>query len=135
MDKPIMVGQAMVDKSKVLMYEFYYDYLKPKYNDKVKLLYMDTDSFVLHIETEDFFEGVKNDIHDWYDTFKYLRLLNLPLKYGVDKKIIGKIKDELFDGFMKEFIAIGPKLYGFTKFKYDGSMNEIKKAKGTNFKF
>ena len=55
MDKPIIVGQAILDKSKELMYKFYYDYLKPMYNDKVKLLYMDTDSFVLHIETEDFF--------------------------------------------------------------------------------
>ena len=59
MDRPIMVGKAILDKSKILMHEFYYDYLKPKYNDKVKLLYMDTDSFVLHIETEDFFEDIK----------------------------------------------------------------------------
>ena len=131
-DKPIIVGQAILDKSKELMYEFYYDYLKPKYNDKVKLLYMDTDSFVLHIETEDFFEDIKNDIHDWFDTSKYLKSLNLPLEYGINKKIIGKMKDELFDGFMKEFIAIAPKVYGFTQFKYDGSISEFKKAKGTN---
>ena len=130
MDKPIMVGQAILDKSKVLMYEFYYDYLKPKYKDKVKLLYMDTDSFVLHIETEDFFEDIKNDIHDWFDTSKYLKLLNLLLEYWINKKIIKKMKDELFDGFMKEFIAIGPKVYGFTQFKYDGTLNETKKAKG-----
>ena len=122
MDKPIMVGQAILDKNKELMYEFYYYYLKPKYNDKVKLLYMDTDSFVLHIETEDFFEDIKNDIHDWFDTSKYLKSLNLPLEYGVNKKIVGKMKDELFDGFMKEFIAIGPKAYG----------KKRKKAKGTN---
>ena len=93
---------------------------------------MDTDSFVLHIETEEFFEDIKNDMDDWFDTSKYLKSLNLPLEYGVNKKIIGKMKDELFDGFMKEFIAIGPKVYGFTQFKYDGSMNEIKKAKSTN---
>lgn len=48
--------------------------------------------------------------------------MNLPLEYGVNKKIIGKMKDELFDGFMKEFIAIGPKVYGFTQFKLDGSI-------------
>ena len=132
MDKPIMVGQAVLEKSKVLMYEFYYDYLKPKYNDKVKLLYMDTNSFVLHIETEDFFEDIKNDINDWFDTSKYLKSLHLPLEYGVNKKIVGKMKDELFDKFMKEFIVIGPKVYGSTQFKYDRSMNEIKKVKGTN---
>ena len=122
LDKLIIVGQAILDKIKELMYEFYYDYLKPKFTDKVKLLYMDTDSFVLHIETEDFYEDIKNDTHDWFDTSKYLKLMNLPLEYGVNKKIIGKMKDELFDGFMKDFIAIGPKVYGFTQFKLDGSI-------------
>ena len=89
MDKPIVVGQAILNKSKVLMYKFYYDYFKTK-----KLLYMDTDSFVLYIETEDFFEDIKNYIHDWYDTSKYLKLLNLPLEYGVNKKKKSKMKDE-----------------------------------------
>ena len=119
MDKPIVVGQAILNKSKVLMYKFYYDYFKTK-----KLLYMDTDSFVLYIETEDFFEDIKNYIHDWYDTSKYLKLLNLPLEYGVNKKKISKMKDEWFDRFMKEFITIGPKVYGFSQFKYDGSMKQ-----------
>ena len=124
MDKPIVVGQAILNKIKVLMYKFYYDYLKPKYNDEVKLLYMDTDSFVLYIETEDFFEDIKNYIYDWYDTSKYLKLLNLPLEYGVNKRKISKMKDEWFDRFMKEFITIGPKVYGFSQFKYDGSMKQ-----------
>ena len=124
MDKPIVVGQAILNKIKVLMYKFYYDYLKPRYNDEVKLLYMDTDSFVLYIETEDFFEDIKNYIHDWYDTSKYLKLLNLPLEYGVNKRKISKMKDEWFDRFMKEFITIGPKVYGFSQFKYDGSMKQ-----------
>ena len=56
MDKTIAVGQAILDISKTLMYEFWYDYLKPKYQDKVKLCYMDTDNFIIHIETDDFFE-------------------------------------------------------------------------------
>ena len=64
MDKPIIVGQAILDKSKELMYEFWYQYLKPKYKDKVKLLYMDTDSFVLEIETDDFHKDTKDDFKE-----------------------------------------------------------------------
>ena len=132
MDKPIIVGQAMLDKSKELMHEFYYDYLKPKYKSNISLLYMDTDSFVLQIDTEDLFEDIKNEMHNWFDISKYLKSLNLPLEYGVDKNIIGKFKDEIFDGFIKEFIAIAAKVYGFTQYKYDGTINETKKDKGTN---
>ena len=62
MDKPILVGQAILDKSKEFMYQFYYEFLKPKYKEKVKLLYMDTDSFILEIETDDFFEDTKEDL-------------------------------------------------------------------------
>ena len=107
-------------------------FFKTKYNDKVKLLYMDTGSFVLHVETEDFFEDIKKDVHDWFDTSKYLKSLNLPLEYGVNKKIICKMKDEIFDGFIKEFIAIAPKVYGLTQLKHDASINQTNKAKGTN---
>ena len=64
MDKPIPVGQAVLDKSKELMYEFYYDDLKPKYGDKVRLCYMDTDSFILHIETEDFYKDIADDVDE-----------------------------------------------------------------------
>ena len=134
MDKPIVVGQAILNKSKVLMYKFYYDYLKPKYNDEVKLLYMDRDSFVLYIETEDFFEDIKNDIHDWYDTSKYMKLLNLPLEYGANKKKIGKMKDEWFDGFMKEFIAKDQRYMDLVNSNMmdQWNKNETKKANGTN---
>ena len=56
LNKPIYLGQAILDLSKTLMYEFWYDYIKPKYNDKAKLCYMDTDSFVMYIKTEDFYK-------------------------------------------------------------------------------
>ena len=106
------------------MYEFYYDYLRPKYKSNIGLLYMDTDSLVLQIDTEDVFDDIKNNIHNWFDTSKYLKQLNLPLEYGVNKKIIGKFKDKIFDGFIKEFIAIVPKVYGFKQFKHDNTINE-----------
>ena len=68
MNEPVYLGQTILDISKTLMYEFWYDYLKPKYGDKVKLCYMDTDSFVILIFTEYFFEDISNDIERWFDT-------------------------------------------------------------------
>ena len=50
MNKPMYLGQAVLDNSKTLLYEIWYDYLKPKYGDKVKLCYMNTDSFVIYVE-------------------------------------------------------------------------------------
>ena len=85
-DKPIAVGQAILDISKTLMYEFWYDYLKPKYHDKVKLCYMDTDSFIIHIETDDFFEDIADDVDEWYDTSKYNKNDNRPLPIGKTKR-------------------------------------------------
>ena len=90
MDKPTMVQQARSDKSKELVYNFYYEYLKPKYKDKVKLLYMDTDSFVLEIETDDFFKDTKDDLKEWFDTSNYHKDMVLPDEYrknaSVNKK-------------------------------------------------
>ena len=59
MNKPVYLGMSILDISKTLMYEFWYDYIKPKYQDRAKLCYMDTDSFVIHIETEDFYEDIE----------------------------------------------------------------------------
>ena len=67
-NKPIAVGKAILDISKTLMYEFWYDYLKPKYQNKVKLCYIDIDSFIMLIETNDFFEDIANDVDKWFDT-------------------------------------------------------------------
>ena len=78
MDKPIMVGQAILDKSKELMYSFWYEYLKPKYKDKINLLYMDTDSFVIEVETDDFFKDTKDDLKEWFDTSNYHKDMVLP---------------------------------------------------------
>ena len=71
MNKPIYLGMSILDISKTLMYEFWYDYIKPKYQDKAKLCYMDTDSFVIHIKTEDFYEDIANDVEKWFDTSNY----------------------------------------------------------------
>ena len=68
MRKPVYIGQAVLDISKTLMYEFWYDYIKPKYEDNAKLCYMDTDSFILHIETEEFYKGISDDVEARFDT-------------------------------------------------------------------
>ena len=71
MIKPIYLGMSILDISKTLMYEFWYDYIKPKYQDRAKLCYMDTDSFVIHIKTEDFYEDIADDVEKWFDTLNY----------------------------------------------------------------
>ena len=62
MNKPIYLGLSILDISKILIYEFWYDYMKPKYNDNVKLCYMDTDSFVMNIKSNDFYKDIANDV-------------------------------------------------------------------------
>ena len=61
-NEPLYLGMSILDMSKTLMYEFWHDYVKQKYNDKAKLCYVDTDSFVINIFTEDFFEDINNDV-------------------------------------------------------------------------
>ena len=136
MDKLILVGQAILDKSKELMYEFWYEYLKPKYKDKINLLYMDTDSFVLEIETNDFNKDTKDDLKEWFDTSKYSKDMVLPEEYkkyaSVNKKVIGKMKDELDKGYMRGFIALSPKVYAYEQIKVDKTLSVEKKARGTS---
>ena len=86
MNKFVYLEQAILDISKTLMYGFCYDYLKPKYGDKVKLCYMDTDSFILHIKTEDFYKDINNDVNKWFDTSDCKEKLNRPLATGINKK-------------------------------------------------
>ena len=95
MNKPIYLGQAVLDISKTLMCEFWYDYIKPMYGDDVKLCYMDTDSFVMMIKTDDLFKDINNDVEKWFDRSNFDKNDNRPLLIGENKKVIGKFKDEL----------------------------------------
>ena len=92
MNKPVYLGQAILDLSKLIMYEFHYDYMLPKYSDNIKLCYIDTDSFVYDIETEDFYKDIADDIEARFDTSGHC---DRPLPVGKDKKVIGLMKDEL----------------------------------------
>ena len=84
MDKPIAVGQAILDISKTLMYEFWYDYLKPKYQDNIKLRYIDTDSFIQQIHADDYFKDISNDVIEWFDTSNFDKNDIRPLKIEVN---------------------------------------------------
>ena len=68
MNNPVYLGMSISDIRKTLMYEFWYEYIKPKYGDREKLCYMGTDSFVIYIKTEDFYENIANDVERWFDT-------------------------------------------------------------------
>ena len=125
MSKPIYVGLAILEISKTLMYEFWYDYMKPKYGNKVKLCYADTDSFIINIKTNDFYEDIASDVENRFDTSNYE--VNRPLPIGKNKKLIGLMKDELGGKIIMEFVTLRPKTYSFLT--DDGK--EDKKAKGT----
>ena len=94
MNKPIYLGQAILDISKTLMYEFWYDYIKPKYGNKARLCYTDTDSFVIYVKADDFYKDISNDVDNWFDTSNYNKNDNKPLEIGKNKKVIGKFKDK-----------------------------------------
>ena len=130
MNKPTAVGQAILDISKTLMYEFYYDYLKSLYQDRVELSYMDTDSFMLQIQTKDLFEDITSDVDRWFDTSNQHRNDNRPLEIGKSKKVIGKFKDELGGKILTEFVALRVKTYAYVQLN-DDKLEEHKKAKGT----
>ena len=123
-NKPVYLGQAILDLSKIAMYEFHYDYMKHKYNDdKLTLCYMDTDSLIYDIETDDFYKDIADDVEVKFDTSGYVPDCLLPI--GLNKKVIGLMKNELGGKIMKEFITLRPKMYS-----YKVSNSESKKYKG-----
>ena len=125
MNKLVYLGQTILDLSKIVMYEFHYNYMVPKYSlEKLKLCYKDTDSLVYHIKTEDFYADIVYDVQARFDTSCYIP--DRPLPVGLNKKVIGLMKDELGGKIMTEFVALRPKLYSYKKL--DGS--EDKKCKG-----
>ena len=101
--------------------------LYQKYGDKAKLCYTDTDSFIIYIKTEDFFEDISNDVERWFDTSNYDENDKRPLPIGKTKKVIGLFKDELGGKIMKEFCALRAKTYSYLM----DDNSEVKKSKGT----
>ena len=122
MNKPVYLGQAILDLSKTLMYEFHYDYMRSKYGEKVKLRYMDTDGFIYEIKTEGFYKGIAADVERRFDSSGYSKDDNRPLP-------IGKNKDELGRKIMTEFVALMAKMYAYRKID---EVVEEKCCNGTN---
>ena len=105
MTKPLHLGMSKLDISKILIYEFWYDYISPKYGNKAKLCYTDTDSFIIYIKTEHFFGDISNDVERCYDTSNYDKNDKRPLPIGKNKKVPGLFKDELGGKIITEFVA------------------------------
>ena len=113
MNKPVYLGMSILDISKTLMYKFWYDYIKPKYEDRAKLCYTDTDSFIIQIITEDFFEDITGDVKKWFDTSNYDENDKRLLPIGMNKRVYGFFKDELGGKIMKEFVVLRAKKYAY----------------------
>ena len=111
MNKPVYLNLSILEISKTLMYEFWYDYMKPKDADNVKLCYMDTDRFIMHIKTDDFYKNIANDVEKKFDTSNYE--VNRPLPTEKNKKVIELMKDELGGKIMTEIFALRPKTYSY----------------------
>ena len=123
MNKPIYLGLSILDISKITMYEFWYDYVKNKYDSRANLCYMDTDSFAINIKTKDFYKDIAMDVKEMFDTSNCI--YDRPLPIGVNKKLIGLAKDELGSGIITEFVA--PKAYSYIT----NDFTDLKKAKRT----
>ena len=113
MNKPIHLGMSILDLSKTLMYEFWYDYVKPKSQHKAKLCYIDTDSFIFYIKTEDFYEDIANDVEKWFDTFNYDENDKRLPPGGQSNKVIGLFKDELGGMIIKKIFRLRAKAYAY----------------------
>ena len=90
MNNPVYLDMSILDISETLMYEFWYDYVKPTYQDKARLCYMDTESFIIHIKTEDFYEDIANNVEKWFNTSNYSEdesnsIDKIPLLIGQEK--------------------------------------------------
>ena len=125
-NKPVYLGMCILDLSKTLMYDFYYNYIKQKYGDKAKLLFTDTDSMMYEIQTEDFYKDISADVKHRFDTSDYPLDHSSGIPSGLNKKVLGMFKDEVKGKVMDEFVGLRAKLYSYKMFEGE----ESKKCKG-----
>ena len=121
-NKPVYVGMTILDNSKILMYDFYYNNFKKKYSPRCNLLYTDTDSLSMEIQTDDVYKDMEGQ-KDLYDTSDYPK--EHPLYSEVNKKVLGKMKDEMNGKPISECVCLRPKMYSILTHG-----KNIKKEKG-----
>ena len=126
-NKPVYLGMCILDLSKTLMYDFHYNYIKPKYDEKAKLLFTDTDSLTYEIQTEDFYRDISSDVEAKFDTSKFPPSHPSGILVGANKRVIGMFKDEVGGQIIEEFVGLRAKLYSYKMFE---SKKEKKKCKG-----
>ena len=125
-NKQVYLGMCILDLSKTIMYEFHYNYIKKKYEDKAKLLFTDTDSLMYEIEPEDFYKDIIKDVKDRFDTSDYPPNHPSGIPTGCNKKVLGVFKDEAAGRIKEEFVGLRAKLYSYKMFEGE----ESKKCKG-----
>ena len=113
MTRPLYLGMSILDISKIFMYEFRYDYINPNYGNKAKLCYTGTDSYIIYIKTEGFFEDFSNDVERWFDTSNYDKSDKRPPPIGENKTVPGLFKDELGGKIIAEVVALRLKTYAY----------------------
>ena len=123
LNKPVYTGMSILDNSKILMYDFFYNTLKKRYGDECELIYTDTDSLLLEIETEDIYKDM-GDQQDLFDTSDYPK--EHPLHSDANKKVLGKMKDECAGTPIAECVCLRPKMYSVLR----ADEKNVKKAKG-----
>ena len=128
MNKPVYLGQAILGLNKMLMYEFHYDYMRPKYGSKVRLCYKDTDSFVFEIRAEDFYRDVAKNVEKRFDTSGYSKDENKPIPIGKNKKVTDLMKDEPGGKIMTDFVVLREKMYAYRKIDSLAAQYEHKEA-------
>jgi hypothetical protein len=125
-NKPIFLGCAVLDLSKYLMYDFLYNYIKPKYGNNARLCFSDTDSLFMEIKTNDVYKDMEKD-KNRFDLSDYGKNPDTAfLKDNTNKKVLGKMKDEEEGNPVREYVGLRPKMYSYLK---DSGENE-NKAKG-----
>ena len=125
-NKPVYVGQAILDLSKTLMFDFHYNFIQKKYKHKAELLFTDTDSLMYHIKTDNFYKDISYDILTKFDTSDYPPDHPSGIPTRVNKKVIGMLKDEVAGKQITCFVGLRPKLYSF-RIEED---KEVRKCKG-----